>query len=613
MKIKFSHVILFSIILFSCQPQSEHRAKNSSDNVMARFTKELICELTSEYCKRDKNKVTCRSCKDLMVCGKRYAYIYQKDSNTFILNMNGVEVEGQFERWNHPLYCGTGVNWKQREQTKYQRVDYERSLTTFSFTDKEGNTQTYIDGIKVNNSLYKTYPVLIKDGLETIDTSIYILRKRKIWRDSSSLFFRGLKGPEFTRISSVKYSNDDSSFNYVGVSLEDRDTKYAVIDDIVYWDYPISKFTNGGYISKYRYGMTYFKYGNKQDNGFWIDGETFPCTGRPTEISFSSKRDFKFICKKNESAYYLVTRDSISRKYRYIGFKNETQRDPEQKMLMIDNDSIYCYQNDLLVYRSKFVIKGSLMHFRFERTRDKKTIVIRGSTKERPSFFGINDQWFMTKTPPPEGYVMHRDQKDLFKFLGFSETGNKYAYQEYVFDEETNLKKWANIYINDSLLGKFPHTIKFDWTIGDNYRLSDHHGRCIANRENGTQWLKDEYKNFVISYYPEGVPEIVYTIKPDDRSFEVEELSNKERYIRNMYGVLIRGKQIKHYGKTIKVGLLYNDKIYYTMQDENRTWLYVDWKMIYASDKIVSVTPSVDFLNFYSFEGNKVYWVKYTL
>ena len=540
--------------------------------------------------------------------------------------MNGVEVEGQFEQWDHPISCAHGVDWERRDKNKFKRVSFERSLATFSFSDKDGTVSTYIDGIKVDNSLYKTYPIVIIDGLKTIDSSTYVLRKttRGEYTASngevipsinvvSNFFINGVKGPDFHTISNIGYDPKDGSFIYLGSTDASRRDSYAVIDGKTVNEYPVSRHWNYGRLRKSKYGEPYFKFDGDQTEGYWINGEAFACDGRPKEISFLSKGRFKFICKKNEETYFLVTNDSVSGPFRYIGFREGNRLWQDSSMIMIDEDSIYCYHDDKIVYSNRFSMSGSVTRMSFRMTTDKKTIIIQESVIGQTSFFIINDKRYMTETLPPEGYIMHVSQRYVANFLGFSETGNKYAYLEYILDEETGLNKWANIYINDSLLGKFPHTITFEWTTGDNFRLSDYDGRFIANRENGTEFEKDNYKRFVDNYYPDGVPSIIYEINPRDMIFEVKELPNKERYERNMEGILIRGRQIKHQGKSITVGLLENDKIYYTLRDENRTWLYVDWKLIYASDRIFSITLSDGFLNYYSYEGNKVYWLKYAL
>jgi len=576
-----------------------------------KISKKLICELPSEFCELDKDK-DCRF-RNLLLCGKRYAFIYPKNSNSFVLNMNGSEIEGEFEYWFQPVFCGMGLNWKLREETKYKSVRSERSLTTFTFNDKDGQLHTYIDGIKSDDELYKTHPTIIKDGLETFDTSIYILRKGDLFDKISNLFFKGVKGPDFHSITSFRYYVEDSSFTYVGESLNEERTKYAVIDGEICRDFPISPYMNYGYINKSQFGDTYFKYRNDQSNGYWVNGKVFPCEGRPYEISFSTQGNFKFICKNNNSSSVLITLDSTSKEFRFIGFMNESQADIDEhkNMIIVDRNTIYYYQNDKIIYSTPFDIDGDLMHLSFSTTKDKKTIVVKGTTDSKihqRSFFGINNKWFFTKTIPPDGNYIG-GARDLSKFLGFSETGEHYAYQEYVMDEETKRNKWANIYINDTLLGKFPSTTVFNWTTGDTYYLNNNYGEYIANKENGTQFQKDSYKSFIDRYYPDSVPAIIDSIQPYE--IEVKELPNGERYIKNIYGVLIRGKQLDHRGQKINVGVFRNNQIYHTRQTENKTWLYVDFKLIYASDKIFSIATTDRFLSWHSYEGNSVYRLKY--
>jgi len=215
----------------------------------------------------------------------------------------------------------------------------------------------------------------------------------------------------------------------------------------------------------------------------------------------------------------------------------------------------------------------------------------------------------MTKTPPPVGYIMHKSQRDLSKFLGFSKSGGSYAYQEYLYDEETGEKMWVNIYINDSLLGKYPRNTHFIWTIEDQYRIANSNADIIAARDSGSQFEKDSYQRFVDKYYPEGLPKHLLNLEQSNQFYGVHQLDNSEWYVQDYNKILIRGREIEMKGNTINIGLLENDSIYYLRKRDNWCILYINFKMVYGSPRIDRVTVAGNSLKFYAYKGDKVYWV----
>jgi len=174
MRIRHKYLLFALSTLLSCT-SSENQRRSSS---MAEVSQELICQLPKAYMDMEFPKEYKRFRPgELKLVGRRYAYIYQKDSVTHVLNMNGVEVEGDFEHWDDPLYCGFGVNWKYRDSTKFLRVTCDRSLATFIVTKKDGSKITYIDGKVAEDFLNKTYPIRLIDGMYTVDTTAYVLTK----------------------------------------------------------------------------------------------------------------------------------------------------------------------------------------------------------------------------------------------------------------------------------------------------------------------------------------------------------------------------------------------------------------------------------------------------
>lgn len=140
MRIHLLFGLLLLMGLLSCHStEVQHRAPLPK----AIVTEELLVTLPSPY-----NDLIPLE-RGIRTVGDRYAIIYKKDSVTSILNMSGVEIEGDFETFHTPSFgCGFGYDQKYQDSTRFLRVEADRSLCTFIITDKQGEIHTYIDGEK---------------------------------------------------------------------------------------------------------------------------------------------------------------------------------------------------------------------------------------------------------------------------------------------------------------------------------------------------------------------------------------------------------------------------------------------------------------------------------
>ena len=555
----------------------------------------------------------------LKIAGTRYAYIYKKDSLTCVLNMNGVEVEGHFEHWDEPLSCATGVNWNYRDSTGFLRVKYDKSLTTFVVTTREGERITYIDGKVADNSLLKLYPTMVEAGMSTVDTTSYTLTKRKkkrredgstylSWEMTSNFYFGGNKGPDYRTITGVRYDEDNESYTYIGSATSEGEKQYDLVDvqDGVILFTHFGKRPN---LLKSEFGDRYCKLEGKKESGYWVNGHIYTGEGKPLDILFSAKGEFRFISKQDIDTYYWITKKGTSERIRFIDAHYDYMDHLNNRIVEVRNDSIYCYEENHLVYVGEFSFGSPVTYAYFERSSDEETIMIKIHIWRGQSYFSINNRWFLTSSPPPEGYVIHHSTRRLAKFLGFSESGNKYAYQEYEYDKDA---VWLNIYINDSLLGKFPNGTDFQWGIEDRYRLAYSGVQDIFLEDTTHQYMIDNHNRFIKKYYPLGAPSYLRQLFPSNDNYRVDKLDNGVWYLDSCNIVKIAGHEFKTWANTINFGLLENDSIYYLRKADQRCFVYINFKMVYSSPRIDGVTAVGNSLKFYSYEGDKVYWVSCT-
>lgn len=579
------------------------------------------------------------SWRNLIFNGTRYAYILPINDSLSVLKTNGMELKGNFTQWKGHLGCGMVLNTKAWRQYRHLRIDTDPSWTTFTITDKQGKRQVYIDNQKADTNLYKSYTPIWEKGILKIDTSIYELttttyrqetdHQGNSWQQphrTTNFYFKGRKGPDFRSLEGVHADPAADRYTYIG-KLYPGSPRYLnipVIDGKVYWNYslPIS-----GYIGESTFGDLYFAFidtvRNKQ--GYWInDVATTARFDRVGDIAFRGKNDYEFIginealsvdSSSVTSTYFLVNNNQVSGPYTYIEFVNgpllpDHETSFPDKKVLLTGDSIFCYQDNRLVYRNRFACLEEPYSVTFQLLQKPERIVLRiNSHGPHGNFFCINDNCFQEQTFLPEKEDPNYYRRDLHKYLGISFDGARYARIEYVYPDENTRK--ALLYVNDSLIGTFPYDVELLWAHEDGFALKGEYGSLKDRLRSRLSWDTVQYQKYVADHYPDGVPAILDKVLPQDTQFIAGKVGGKIPFTFREDHFDILGRKIYTRNADMAMGVTTNDHFYHLSQNEpdRMDVLFVDFEPVYSSPRILFPSQAQNYISFYSLEGNSLYLV----
>jgi hypothetical protein len=613
--------------------------------------KQLVCVLPGDFLagldtKDDRFRFFLDS--RLRLHGTRYAYIHRLNDTLSVLKTNGMEVKGNFTMWKIDFVaCGVGY----RSPAPYAEVTTDPSLTSFAFTDKQHKRHIYIEDREADPNLHKSYIPVLRNGIPAVDSSIYKLT-RTAYRQvigasgysfprsepTTNFYFKGQKGPDFRDISWAEADPGNNTYRYQGKVVRSGsawgDLEIPVINGKAYWDHPLTSYGN---IRKSEFGDLCFPFIDtlRKKQGYWVNDAVGPARfDRVHAILFHGKNTYEYVgvndpASVNASAphraYYLVTNNRVSRPYKYISLAERFMNRygealPHAKKIMMTDDSVFCYENNQLVYRNRFAHSDSVTNAGFDVLPKSGKIILRiHSEGKAGSFFCVNNDCFPEQKmlPPQEnGYY---EWQSLHKYLGVSSNRTQYARVEYLYPEnQPEYNRIARLYVNDSLTGAFPDDVELIWDHNDGYVLK---GRLSSMRNaflypHGRDSL--EYPKFVAKYYPNGVPEKVLGIRQQEDAIAFGTVEGKIPYVYLNNHFVVNGEPIHVWKDDIQMEITDNDNFYCLLRQNERRGqhhdiVWVNSKVAYQSPKIFDLTDAQNYLSFYSLEGNRLYLVTLNL
>lgn len=608
--------------------------------------KQLVCEFPDGFLSGlDQKKHTFNYFLGLRLRlnGTRYAYIHHLNDTLSVLKTNGMEVKGSFKYWRTNrsaciLINSSDPNPYSRGPERHVQVNADLSLTTFNFTDKGNKQHVYIDDHKADTTLSKSYIPVTRKGLPSVDSSIYKLtqttyssvvdaRSRSFLNveRTTNFYFKGQKGPDFRDISSEKVDLMKNQYWYTGTLANYgsawESLAFPVINGKAYWHYPLH---DHGRIEESGFGDVYFAFIDtlRSRQGYWINGKAAP--GRFNwvgAIHFQGKNDYAFVgveANLEPKAYYLVENDRISRPYKYISvtqgysLPSFPSAGPFKKV-MIDEDSIFCYQDNRLVYQDRFTYSRDVTGVSFDLLQQPARTVLRVSCHgPTVSYFGISDQCFTEKAPAPAEWDPNNPPLDLHKYLGVSSNRTRYARIEYVYEADMSVySRIARLYVNDTLAGTFPEDVDLFWNTNDGYVLKGKFGSMRNAFLYPHNSDSADYPRFVAKHYPQGVPGKLPDVMQQGETIKTGMVEGKTPYIYVRNHFEFPGRFIIAGESSTEVGVTDNEQFYHLLEIEPQgpNVLVVGYKVAYHSPKILDLTDAQNYVSFYSLEGNKLYLV----
>jgi hypothetical protein len=571
--------------------------------------------------------------RTLRTYGTRYAYILPINDTLSILKTHAMEVKGNFDTWEGPVFCGVGVDFKARHRYRYRRVDADFTLTTFAVTDPHYKRHVYINGQSADTNLHKFDLPFTHRAAESTDTSTYVLTKTSATGQTQHFCFKGQRGPDFRNIAWHYINPATNTYRYVGTPFDPSLPQIPVINGKVYREYPVA---HPAAIPESRFGDLYFTFMDtlRKKQGYWINGTPNAARfDRVAEITFHGKNDYAFVgiddtliadtfthplsgsWVSRPKAYYLVRNDSVSRPYKYIAV-TEGQSAPSypsagpRKVVMVDDDSVFCYQDNQLVYQNRFAYSEDINWISFDYLQKPARTVLKMSCYgSMGNEFCVDGKCFTEKIPLVDENGMEVSFRELHKYLGVSRDRTKYARIAYAYPDDQTMQ--ALLYVNDSLVGTCDPHLELLWNHDDGFLLKDYYGTLKHGLRSGQSRDTLQYQKYVAKHYPHGVPPILEKALLGNEEIRIGRVTDKIPFTYLSRHFDMPGHSFYSRDGYIDMGVTDNNHFYHAITDKPRfnDVLYVDFETAYDSEKLYRLTQEGNYLSFYSLEGNKLYLV----